>query len=291
MDKLHNKDFQIAFKTGSDANKSKFAKECVHGELYLSDEALYIAGSTADVNDAALSKYQGLLGNSYSISLDGTNDYMDCGGDSDFSFTDGSGNDSAFSISAWVKLDANNRSRVVGKGDVEWLFGTNANNKLSLYLWSNDTTTVHIAQEENTALATGAWHHIVATYDGSNNASGIKIYRAGSLVTMSNASSGSYAGMASQQGSLRIGQWELNASVMDGLVDEVAVFNSELSASDVTAIYNNGVPNGISSLSPLGWWRMGDNNGGTGTTITDQGSGGNNGTLVNGPTFSSDVPS
>ena len=35
----------------------------------------------------------------------------------------------------------------------------------------------------------------------------------------------------------------------------------------------------------MGWWRMGDNDGGTGTTITDQGSGGNNGTLTNGPTF------
>jgi plastocyanin len=37
---------------------------------------------------------------------------------------------------------------------------------------------------------------------------------------------------------------------------------------------------------------MGDdsNDSGTGTTITDQGSGGNNGTLTNGPTFSMDTP-
>jgi hypothetical protein len=55
--KFQRKDFQIAFKTGSDANKSKFAKECVHGELYLSDDALYIAESSASVNDSALSKF------------------------------------------------------------------------------------------------------------------------------------------------------------------------------------------------------------------------------------------
>jgi hypothetical protein len=36
---------------------------------------------------------------------------------------------------------------------------------------------------------------------------------------------------------------------------------------------------------------MGENDGATGTTITDQGSGGNDATLVNGPTFSTDVPS
>ena len=40
-----------------------------------------------------------------------------------------------------------------------------------------------------------------------------------------------------------------------------------------------------------GWWRMGDNDNGTGTTITDQGSGSSDGTLVNSPTFSTTVPS
>jgi hypothetical protein len=61
MQKLHNKDFKIAFKTGSDANKSKFAKECVKGELYVSDNSLYIAESSAGANDSALSKYQGTI--------------------------------------------------------------------------------------------------------------------------------------------------------------------------------------------------------------------------------------
>ena len=42
---------------------------------------------------------------------------------------------------------------------------------------------------------------------------------------------------------------------------------------------------------PTTYYRMGDNNGGTGTTVTDEGSGGNNATLENGPTFETDVPS
>ena len=77
----------------------------------------------------------------------------------------------------------------------------------------------------------------------------------------------------------------------DGKLDEVSVFETELSSSDVTAIYNSGVPTSLTSYSPAGWWRMGEDDGGTGSTITDQGSGGNDGTLTNGPTFSSDVPS
>ena len=73
------------------------------------------------------------------------------------------------------------------------------------------------------------------------------------------------------------------------------MFNSALTATQISNIYNSGVPNDLGTdglnLSPLGWWRMGDNDGGTGTTITDQGSGGNDGTLEGGPTFSTTVPS
>jgi hypothetical protein len=35
---------------------------------------------------------------------------------------------------------------------------------------------------------------------------------------------------------------------------------------------------------------MGENNNASGTTITDQGSGSNNGTLTNGPTFAFNTP-
>jgi len=265
-----------------------------NGELYLKKAGSTDAGSIV-VYDSGVWKgfaneYSAAFSNDYSVDLDGSNDYVDCGGNADFSFTDGAGNDSAFSISAWVKLDSNIRARVAGKGNTEWLFGTDSSGRFNMILWSNDGTSAYL-QKFSTALSTGSWHHILCTYDGSNTAAGINLYKAGSLASSTVGNAGTYAGMASQQGSLRLGQWELNSSVMNGLIDEVAVFNSELSSSTVTDIYNSGVPADISSLSPLGYWRMGDNNGGTGTTITDQGSGSNNGTLTNGPTFSSDVPS
>ena len=74
----------------------------------------------------------------------------------------------------------------------------------------------------------------------------------------------------------------------------MAIFNSALSATDASNIYNSGYPidlgtNGL-NLSPVGWWRMGDNDGGTGTTITDQVGGGNDVSFVNTPTFSSTIP-
>ena len=62
---------------------------------------------------------------------------------------------------------------------------------------------------------------------------------------------------------------------------------------EITSIYNNGKPNDVSALGISGllnWWRMGDNDSGTGTTVTDQ-AGSNNGTLINAATFVADTPS
>jgi hypothetical protein len=78
---------------------------------------------------------------------------------------------------------------------------------------------------------------------------------------------------------------------VDGLIDEVAIIGSELSAAQVSTIYNSGDTTSLSAYSPIGWWRMGDNDAGTGTTITNQGSAsGIDGTPTNGPTFSTDIP-
>lgn len=53
--KLHKKDFTIAVKTGTDANKAKFKKEAVQGEMYFATDTgkLYIAQTTADGNGNA----------------------------------------------------------------------------------------------------------------------------------------------------------------------------------------------------------------------------------------------
>jgi len=61
MNKLHKKDFSIAFKTGTDANKSKFKKEAVQGEMYFATDSknLYVAETTAGLSNATLSQFIG----------------------------------------------------------------------------------------------------------------------------------------------------------------------------------------------------------------------------------------
>ena len=86
-----------------------------------------------------------------------------------------------------------------------------------------------------------------------------------------------------------IGKYNTVSSNIAGNIDEVSIFNTELSASDVSTIYGTGVPNDILSISGLvSWWRCGD--GDTSPTLTDNGSGGNDGTMTNFTTFSTDVP-
>jgi hypothetical protein len=48
------------------------------------------------------------------------------------------------------------------------------------------------------------------------------------------------------------------------------------------------IPTDLSTYNPISWWRCGD--GDTAPTLTDNGSGGNDGTMTNFTTFSTDVP-
>jgi hypothetical protein len=59
-------------------------------------------------------------------------------------------------------------------------------------------------------------------------------------------------------------------STFRGKLDEVSIWTKALTTANITDLYNSGTPTDISLSSSLkSWWRMGDNDGGTGTTVTD----------------------
>ncbi len=160
-----------------------------------------------------------------------------------------------------------------------------------MYLYDN-TNGGYLTKNYTLNQSIGDWHHIVVTVDATSNLSALKLYIDGSEVSAGDAAkSGTYTSFnVPSSNPLDIGARTSTSTYANQLIDEVAIFGSELSSSDVTAIYNSGVPTDLASYSPVGWWRMGDNDSGTGTTITDQGSGGNDASLVNGPVFSNNVP-
>ena len=221
--------------------------------------------------------------NTKSVSFDGIDDYVDCGDADNLSFGNGS-TDSPFSISAWIKIGQTTTQGIVSKfgGNTnlrEWLlYTTGAKLRLLLVDASNGK---QIFGTSPSNLSINNWHHVVCTYNGVGGgtaANGIKLYINGvaQSVTVNNQSS--YTAMSNTNTTVKIGKFV--TSEIQGSIDEVAIFNSELSSSDVTAIYNSGVPSSLASYSShVSWLRMGD--GDTFPTLIDNGSGGNNGTMQN----------
>lgn len=135
------------------------------------------------------------------------------------------------------------------------------------------------------------WHHLAVRWTGSD----YEIYLDGTQVKNDD---GQVVGDQSKAkipiSSFDVGIRNGSDRAFDGLIDEVAIWSTPLSASATADLYNSGVPSDLTSLSPNGWWRMGENdsgsNGATIGTVTDQGSGGNNATGTNSPTYSNSVP-
>ena len=223
--------------------------------------------------------------NTKSILLDGVDDYVTMGNTASLNFerTD------AFSLSFWFKTAAPSlfsvlygKSLTSGAGYMVW----NQASKINFRIRNASGSQLRITA--NTTTPNNLWTHCVITYNGSSLNSGLEIYINGSLE--SSLKQGTLTSGSSQTtASFNIGTRDDGNSPYEGLMDECSVFNSELSASDVTAIYGTGVPTSLSSYSSLvSWWRCGD--GDTAPILIDHGSGGNNGTMTNFSTFSTDVP-
>jgi len=220
--------------------------------------------------------------NEYSFQFDGVDDYIDCGDNNNLSFGD-SVSDSPFSISAWIKFDnIGSRQGIVSKfnatNNCEYSFFLESNNTLKVYLFDGAST--KIRGKASTVMTTGVWNYVTFTYDGQGGSTaynGMKIYLNGVDISSSNVTLNTYTAMHNMSTPLTIGEYFGNYA--SGNIDEAAVFNSELSQSDVTSIYGGGVPSSLSSYSSLiSWWRMGEAatfDGIRDWDLVDQGTGGN----------------
>ncbi len=223
--------------------------------------------------------------NQYSVDFDGTDDSVNMGNASELNFD----HNDPYTLSVWVKRDTTGTGVIIEKMETSGNFTgfqlAFVSDTIRIFHRRQNQTTNRIQRRTDaTFTSTTEWYHIVSTYDGSLANTGLKIYVNGSEAASTGVNS-MQAGAWTNTADFKVGR------TIDGHIDEVSVYNSELSATDVATIYNSGIPGDVTSLNPVGWWRMGDNDGGTGTTVTDQGSGGNNGTLTNDAAFTTDVPS
>jgi hypothetical protein len=197
----------------------------------------------------------------YGASFDGTNDYIALGDNDAFSFTDGT-NEKPFSISAWVNINAGKASTACiwskdmfdGAWKREYLFVVRTTGHAGVLIFDNsDPTggTLLDGRSSDSLVTFGSWHYIAATYDGSKNETGIRIYVNGVDRTATQTKTGTYTGMRNTAAPMEIGRRlfstnPANTVWMHGLVDEVRIYNRALTADEVKQLYRMGaIPKGI----------------------------------------------
>ena len=225
--------------------------------------------------------------NIYSTHFDGVDDFVALGV-SGMSSVKNTG-----SISAWIKLETTSNS-----GDLMRLFVDENNfirifyhefhNELRLAYKAGGTTTLAsiTAAIENDGL----WHHVAGTWDSTGKA---QIYLDG-ILQQATGISGTFTGSFT---TASIGNNADGGGFWIGNIDEVSLFNIELSPTQVTSLYNDGLPFNPQPLDNLkGYWKMGDggivgNPIATFPTIPDE-TGNNDGTMTNmtSTDFKADVP-
>jgi hypothetical protein len=144
---------------------------------------------------------------------------------------------SAVTLECWVNIDAAGNRCAVG------LFGSatdkgywiNLSNPFAFYM-SNDGT-AQFAATAVTATATSTRYHIVGTYDGADS----KIYVNGVLEGTNSSPTGAIRTVVTAS-AFAIGRLgALNSDFADGRVDEVAVYNRVLSATEIAGHYLMGI--------------------------------------------------
>jgi len=223
----------------------------------------------------------------YALDFDGTNDSVSANGA--LATLNNSDNTSSLplSVSAWVYPDNGTK--------VQLIFGLYKNstfiNGPSVWFGDNDyyfnyydkinTTSIF----SSTTYAINNWHHVVLTI--LDNRSGVLYVNGSSALTISAANGEGGLDMFS----IGVDYDDVSNSAgdpsqyFDGKIDEVAVWNDVLTSAEVTAIYNSGNMLNVSSDSGnyasaanlQGYYRF---NEGSGTSLQDNSSNSNTGTIT-----------
>ncbi len=211
--------------------------------------------------------------NTKSVDFDGVDDFVDLGNPANLQLT------GAMTLSMWFKGQPSVTGQYAGIDKL----GNSSNRGAALvlrkatgiyfYIAPTSSSLAEIHTTDTTPLTDGNWHHVMAVYIPSTS---MKLYLDGSEVA-SDTSSISAQQSNNSSNPWSIGKRSAHNNFMDGNIDEVSIFSSALNIGDLWD--GSTKPTDLTSLSPLGWWRMGD--GDTYPTLTDNGSGSNNGTMTN----------
>ena len=223
----------------------------------------------------------------YALDFDGTNDNVSANGTAVTLNTSNNTNSLPLSVSAWVYPDNGTKDQLI--------FGLYKNstfiNGPSVWFGDNDTRFNYYDKINTSSIyssntySINNWHHVVLTI--GDNRSGVLYVNGSSALTISAANGEGGLDMFSigVDYDSSSGSAGNPAQYFDGKIDEVAVWNDELTSAEVTAIYNSGNMLNVSSDSGnyasaanlQGYYRF---NEGSGTSLQDNSSNSNTGTIT-----------
>lgn len=179
------------------------------------------------------------------LEFDGADESINLGDIANFEKTD------AFSLEAWFSTTQNTQGAIIsreiplGAALTGYDLYINAG-KITVLLISDVSINDYIGKLTVATFKDGNWHHLVVTYDGSNNVSGITIYIDGSPVATTSVGSVTITGSTLNTADCSIGSTDNVNRFFDGKIDEAVIYDSKMSASSVTSRYNTG--NGTESM-------------------------------------------
>ncbi|MCC7299067.1 MAG: choice-of-anchor D domain-containing protein [Bacteroidia bacterium] len=199
-----------------------------------------------DCDEAAFNfDIQGSADTAAALNLDGTNDYVNMGNPSAITFT----KTSQISIEAWIKADASGTGadeQIVSKIDGSFngyglQLGVTGgrNGRLEFYLIGNygANDALWIFSNYASDLRDGNWHHVAATYDGSNTLAGMHVYVDGVDYGSGTTAAGPIAANINTSGNCQIGAYAAGSpnEFFKGNIDEVRIWNRYLCAGEIVA--------------------------------------------------------
>lgn len=216
------------------------------------------------------------VSNHYGIELDGSNDYLDIGVNGSIAALTSA---SAFSFTFWVKFHTKGSLEVVissGTSSANRFQFIMAGGQMDVYCGSGATIS------GVSSISNNIWYHFAFFKNGTN----ASLYRDGILEGSTTSAPSTLSAVAGQNLKIGTALPIFSGYYIDGEFDEVAIWGSDQS-SNISSIYTGTTPANLSGLNPDHWWRMGDADNGTGTTVTDDGTASIlvDGTLTNGAAF------
>lgn len=220
----------------------KLAAEWVGLSNTIGNKVIDIAGKNHGTLTGGVNWSLGGANNFNSLNFDGVNDYVDIPYNNlDFEYTD------SFSFVSVVNLTSAANSRTFfgrTNGTNKGIYfvaslssGTSRNaNSLGLRLYNDSSAGNGLTASTATgSMPTGVWLHVVATYDGSSSANGIKIYFNGISMPMT-VFNNSISGTAKTNTNWRIGDDGTNDWML-GKISYVSVYKRVLSNNDIYRLY------------------------------------------------------